>query len=79
MATAIHEYRQKKKIISEARGRAEIDAVNQRNTEFIMFSPDGIAIIDTEDNLILANQAMLDVFDAEDEISLIEKLTNAEI
>ena len=36
-----------------------------------MFSPDGIAIIDTEDNLILANQAMLDVFDAQDEISLI--------
>ena len=71
MVTAIHEYRHKNKIISEARGRAEIDSINQRNTESIMFSPDGIAIIDTEDNLILVNQAMLDVFDAQDEISLI--------
>ena len=37
-----------------------------------MFSPDGIAIIDFEDNLIQANQAMLEVFDAQDEICLIE-------
>ena len=64
LETLIQEYFNKNTILSEARGKAEL----QRYNESLMFSPDGIAIIDTEDNLIQANQAMLDVLDAQDEI-----------
>ena len=55
LITLLHEYDNKNTIVSESRNRQELYVANQRNQESLMFSPDGILVLDTEDNLVLVN------------------------